>query len=182
MKALDRLLQRWRIGKTRPFIPAGGRVLDIGCADGEFFRQLGSQVGEGVGIDPDLSDPVECNGHRLLPGVFPDDLGDAGEFDAITMLAVLEHVPEDRLPALARGCTRHLRPGGHLLITAPAPFVDRILDALLFLRLIDGMSLEEHHGFEPGDTVGIFAGEPLTLIRHSRFQLGLNHLFVLRKS
>jgi 2-polyprenyl-3-methyl-5-hydroxy-6-metoxy-1,4-benzoquinol methylase len=181
VKPLDRLLQRWRIQKARPWLPAGGRVLDVGCADGALFRQLGAQLGEGVGIDPELKEPVQHDGYRLLPGVFPDDLDGEGEFDTIVMSAVLEHVPPERRPALARACARHLRPGGHLVITAPAPLVDRILDALLFLRLIDGMALDEHHGFEPDDTPTVFAGEPLVLVEHRRFQLGLNHLFVFQR-
>ncbi len=43
------------------------------------------------------------------------------------------------------------------------------------------MSLEEHYGFEPGDTAVIFAGPRFRLLHHSRFQLGLNHLYVFEK-
>jgi 2-polyprenyl-3-methyl-5-hydroxy-6-metoxy-1,4-benzoquinol methylase len=68
MKALDRFLQRWRIAKTGPYIANGTRVLDVGCSDGALFRQLGSRIGEGVGIDPDLREPVELPGVHLLPG------------------------------------------------------------------------------------------------------------------
>ena len=58
--------------------------------------------------------------------------------------------------------------------------VDTILDVLAFLKLIDGMSLEQHYGFEPGDTPGIFEG--LLELRVDRsFQLGLNRLFVFEK-
>jgi hypothetical protein len=97
------------------------------------------------------------------------------------MLAVLEHIPTARQAALADACHELLRDGGRLIITVPSPKVDHILAFLCFLRLIDGMSLEEHHGFKPGDTARIFAPPRFRLLAHERFQLGLNHLFVFEK-
>ena len=181
MKPLDRFLQRWRIAKAGPYIGNGTRVLDVGCSDGTLFRQLGSRIGEGVGIDPDLREPVELPGLHLLPGKFPEGLGNHGPFDVITMLAVLEHIPPEHQQELARGCSQYLKPGGYLVITTPSPLVDRILDVLAFVRLIDGMSLEQHYGFEPGDTPAIFSGHGISLVEARKFQLGLNHLFVFRK-
>ncbi|MEE2664435.1 MAG: hypothetical protein VX681_10000 [Myxococcota bacterium] len=67
------------------------------------------------------------------------------------------------------------------MITTPAPAVDLILDVLTFLRLIDGMSLEQHYGFKPADTPGIFAPTRFRLIARESFQLGLNHLFVFER-
>ncbi len=180
MKALDRFIQRWRIAKVRPYLQPGSRVLDIGCSDGALAR-LVQGLGEYVGIDPALPQPLDRPPLRLIRGVFPDSLPDERPFDAITMLAVLEHFPTGHLDRLARACSAHLKPGGYLLITVPAALVDRILDVLRRLRLIDGMALEEHHGFAPGRTPAIFAATDLDLVRHSRFQLGLNNLFVFRK-
>jgi 2-polyprenyl-3-methyl-5-hydroxy-6-metoxy-1,4-benzoquinol methylase len=181
MKALDRLLQRWRIAKTRPFIAKGARVLDVGCSDGVLFRQLAERIGEGVGIDYELDAPLKTSNLELIPGTFPESLALREPFDVITMLAVLEHVPRERQPVIARGCAELLRPGGHLVITTPEPVVDHILEALKFLRLIDGMSLDEHYGFEPRETPAIFAGCGLRLVRRQKFQLGLNNLFVFRR-
>jgi hypothetical protein len=90
-------------------------------------------------------------------------------------------VPAEEQTAWATGCHRLLEPGGALVVTTPSPYVDQILDALLFLRIIDGMSLEEHHGFDPRETPRIFGDAGLSLETWTRFQLGLNHLFVFRK-
>lgn len=181
MKAVDRLLQRWRIGVVRPYLGPGSRVCDIGCAEGGTLYRAIPHLADGVGLDPDLVAPGAVGTNRLLPGLFPDDLPDDRPFDAITMLAVLEHIPADRQAPLAADCTRHLKPGGRLLITVPAPAVDRILDLLRTLRLIDGMNLEQHYGFEVAQTPAIFGGAGLSLEKSRRFQLGLNNLFVFRK-
>ena len=167
--------------KALPFVPEGARVLDIGCSEGELFELLGSSARDGVGLDPDLPAPVVRPGYRLYPGSFPGDLPEPGPYDAIVMLAVLEHIPAEAQDALAEGCSAALRPGGRLIITTPSPFVDRILDFLAAIRLIDGMSLEEHHGFEPRDALRILSGRDWELEVRRRFQLGLNHLFVFRK-
>lgn len=70
-------------------------------------------------------------------------------FDSITTLAVLEHITPDEHPALVSGCARLLRQGGQLKITMPSPAVDHILAVLKTMRLVDGMSLEQDHGFKP---------------------------------
>lgn len=180
MKALDRWIQSWRVARAARHVPAGARVLDVGCFDGALFRRLGDRLGEGVGLDPLLPAAVEGERYRLLPGSFPAALPDGEPFDAVTFLAVLEHVPEGELAAVARACAAALRPGGVVIATVPSPTVDRILALLLALRLIDGMSLEEHHGYDPGATPRVFAESGFSLEAHERFQLGLNNLFVFR--
>jgi SAM-dependent methyltransferase len=181
MKALDRFIQNRRVAQVRPYLPQGSRVLDIGCADGVLFRRVPG-LGDYVGLDCALMEPVARPRFRLIRGTFPDALPNPEPFDAITLLAVIEHIPADELERLARACTAHLKPGGHLLITVPSALVDRILAVLRCLRLIDGIALEEHHGFSPAQTPALFAGPDLKLVKHRRFQLGLNNLFVFRRS
>jgi len=181
MNAVDRLLQRWRIRKAKPYLAAGARVLDIGCAaDGALFRQI-KRLGPGVGIDPDLSGDSRVGDSVLLKGRFPDALPNESPFDAITLLAVLEHVPQKEQAALAANCAKFLKPGGYLVVTVPSPAVDRIAAVLRFLRIIHGMSLEEHVGFDVAGTEPIFRKAGLTLVKRKKFQLGLNNLFVFRK-
>jgi len=173
MTPLDRLIQRLRIRKALPHIPAGGRLLDVGCADGTLIREAGGRVHDSVGIDPDA--PA---GPGLVRGSFPQDLSDAGPYDVIALLAVFEHVPDGERPAFVAACRRLLRPGGRVVVTVPAPLVDRIVDLLRRLRLLHGMDIEAHHGYAPEETPGYFAAAGMRLLTHERFELGLNHLFV----
>ncbi len=184
MKYLDRLLQQWRARMVARHIPAGARVLDIGCADGRLFELLGGRISYGVGIDSELQTPVTTSKYVLLPGEFPKDLPPAERrpYSVITALAVLEHIPPAASAEFARCCADYLEPNGLVILTVPSPAVDRILSALLAVRLIDGMSLEQHHGFEVSDAVPLFESVGLKLVRHSSFQLGLNNLFVFSKS
>ena len=49
------------------------------------------------------------------------------------------------------------------------------------MNLADGMSLDEHHGFDPSTTAYIFDHHGFALEYRRKFQIGLNHLFVFRK-
>ena len=181
MNRVDRLLQQWRIRRVTPWISEGARVLDVGCFDAALFAALGPRIAGGVGLDPLLAEPVVGDRFRLVPGHFPDALVEAGRFDVITMLAVLEHVSPGALERWAQACVDLLVPGGLVVATVPAPAVDRILDVLIRLRVLHGMSVEEHHGFEPDLASEAFGRAGFTLAHRGRFQFGLNNLFVFAK-
>lgn len=179
MKALDRFLQRWRIRVALPFIRSGDRLLDVGCYDRSLIDRVLPRVESAVGIDSEIT--ASSDGRvEIVQGRFPTDHRfDDASFDCISMLAVLEHV--DDPAALAAECERILAPGGRLVLTVPHPMVDLVLDALMFLRLVDGMSTEEHHGFDVGQTRSLFEEAKLGLLRERWFQLGLNRLYVFEK-
>jgi 2-polyprenyl-3-methyl-5-hydroxy-6-metoxy-1,4-benzoquinol methylase len=170
---LDRLIQQIRIRKALPHIPRGARLLDVGCADGALIRAAKGRVSDAVGIDPDA--PA---GPGLIRGSFPKDLKDRGPYDAIALLAVFEHVPDDERSSFVAALRSLLRAGGRVIVTVPAPLVDRIIDVLRQLRLVHGMDIEAHHGYRPEETPAHFAKAGLRLVTHERFELGLNHLFV----
>jgi SAM-dependent methyltransferase len=179
MRYVDRLGQRWRARKAQKWVPDGARVLDIGCFQGEFLRGLGGRIGPSVGIDP-LAVPAEGGPVRLLAEPFREPLPfEDASFDAVVMLATLEHI-QDKEP-LARECRRLLVPGGRVIITVPQPVVDKIVAGLVFFRLADGMSLDEHHGYDPAETEAMFTRHSFALEHHSRFQLGCNNLFVFHR-
>jgi hypothetical protein len=54
-----------------------------------------------------------------------------------------------------------------------------MLHLLMRLHIIDGMEVHQHWGLRPSDIPGIFEKHGFQLVRRRRFELGLNHLFVL---
>jgi SAM-dependent methyltransferase len=178
LRALDRFLRRWRIRTVRRFIPRGSTVLDVGCHDGALFRILSGRLAGGVGLDPVVERSESRGRFRFVSGTFPDDLASDERFDVITLMAVLEHVEPGRLPTWSEACRTRLAPGGVVIATVPSARVDGILDVLSRVGLVAGMSLEEHHGFDPSEVPRSFGSDGLRLVRHDRFEFGLNNLFV----
>jgi hypothetical protein len=177
MKWLDRYLQDQRIKKAKRYIPTGSSVLDIGSDDGILFKKVRNI--EGIGIEPKIEKEIVGDNFRIIKGYFPNDC--AGQkFDVITLLAVLEHLPSGELQKLGLDCYHALHTNGLVIITVPSPNVDSLLTMLRKLKLIDGMSLEEHHGFKVKDTSNIFSEDRFKLIAHKKFQIGLNNLFVFQ--
>ena len=181
MKWLDRHLRDLRIRQALPFIHDGDRLLDIGCFDLTLLRLIQKRVKLAVGIDP-LATPVQDGNLRLIRGLVGGASGhrfEPGSFDCITMLAVLEHIPDSA--AIAAECFSLLSPGGRVVITVPDAKVDRILAILHRLRLIHGMSLEEPHGYDTAQTTPTFERAGFRTQRRSTFELGLNNLFVFER-
>lgn len=184
LKALDRLLRIWRTKIALGAMPARSTaVLDIGCGeDGYLLNRL--NVGKRDGLDPLLTSESSGPRQHLAKGRFPQDIekaGMTGPYDAIFALAVFEHLDENSLSAVRDVIPELLREGGRLIITVPHPFVDRILDVLMFLKLIDGQATEEHHGYDPNRLLDL-TSEKLRLVLRKRFQLGLNNLFVFERT
>ena len=178
MKWLDRYLQDQRINKTKQYIPAGSRVLDIGSDDGMLFKKV-KNIKSGIGIEPKIEKEIVGDNFRIIKGYFPNDC--AGQkFHVITLLAVLEHIPQNDLEKFGFNCYHALFSDGLVIITVPSPKVDILLSLFQKINLIDGMSLEEHHGFKVTDTRNIFSEDKFKLIAHKKFQFGLNNLFVFQ--
>ena len=182
VKPLDRYLRNRRIKLVREFLNPGSEILDIGCADGAMFEQLKDRYKYGYGVEPTLGSEIETDSYHLFPGGFPEALPADVSVDLVTMLAVLEHLPPEAQSELAKACHSILKPAGRVVISVPSPRVDDLLHVLGRLRLIDGMSMHEHYGFEPLDTLTVFAEPAFKLVEHRKFQFGLNNLFVFEKA
>ncbi len=181
MRKLDRAIQLLRIKKAVQFIPDGASVLDIGCMEGELFKYLGDRIGSGIGVDPRLPSPVRTPRYTLIRGRWPEDVPPTMAFDVVTLLAVIEHLPEDILAIFSSRCAQMMKPGGRLILTVPSPFVDVLLRVLKTLRLMDAIAFEEHHGFVPANIFEFIGSPYFRLYHHERFEFGFNHIFVFAR-
>lgn len=182
LRPLDRLLRTWRIKMVKPYLASGCSVLDIGCHDGALFRAYSDRISRGVGLDPLLERSGSLGRFRFVSGTFPSPLVDDERFDVITLLAVLEHVEPSELPSWQQACERLLSPGGYVVATVPSPRVDAVLDVLTRFRLIAGMSIDEHHGFDVSAVPSLFPSPAFELTVHRRFEFGMNNLYVFKKT
>ena len=181
MTLLDDYLQNSRINKTMPYIPPGSVVLDIGCHHGELFKKLGDTLGYGIGIDPILESDIVTGKYELLKDVFPSSRAEQKQYDRITMLAVLEHLLPEQQVLTLQACYRLLKAGGAMIITVPDKKVDLIIDVLHKLGLMKGIQFHEHYGFDIANVPSLFENAGFRLIRHKKFQMGLNNVFVFEK-
>ena len=69
---------------------------------------------------------------------------DNDRFDAVTMLAVFEHIPRPALVQLVREIRRVLKPGGCYLLTTPAAWADPLLRLCSALGLVSREEIDEH--------------------------------------
>lgn len=110
----------WAAALIRLLRP-GGRVLDIGCADGRLLSKLGGEY-ERAGIEQNRKFASLCRERGI--DVIAHDLMDAavlrdyrGSFDVVSAIAVFEHLPDFR--AAIEVAIALLRPEGVLLFEVP---------------------------------------------------------------
>jgi 2-polyprenyl-6-hydroxyphenyl methylase/3-demethylubiquinone-9 3-methyltransferase len=114
---------------------AGKHVLDIGCGGGILSEAMAQRGADVTGIDMGAAPLavarlhlLESRLHILYEQTSAEDYAarHANEFDVVTCLEMLEHVPQ---PALVIGaCRKLLKPGGHLFVST----INRNAKAWLF--------------------------------------------------
>jgi SAM-dependent methyltransferase len=113
----------FRLEEALAHLPESGRVLEVGCGGGRYLRALrGLRPGLAL-VGADVSRSALARLAALAPEIETRPMRDAalpaadGEFDAVLVIDVLEHVAEPRrLLAEAR---RALAPGGLLHLHVP---------------------------------------------------------------
>ena len=163
------------------------RILDVGCGSFPFFL-MGFPAREKVGVDRVVRDGrTGPTGVSLVHHDFEHDpslpfADDA--FDAVTMLAVFEHVEPTALTPLLADIRRVLAPGGTLVLTTPAGWTGPLLHLLALLRLVSSEEIEEHKDAYDLDRIRDHlrsAGFADDRLAFGRFELGANLWATARK-
>jgi 2-polyprenyl-6-hydroxyphenyl methylase/3-demethylubiquinone-9 3-methyltransferase len=128
---------------------AGKRVLDVGCGGGLLSEGMARRGAQVTGIDMGEAPLSVARLHGLESGVKVDyrqitveelaqDPEQAGQYDVVTCLEMLEHVPDPA--SVIRACASMLKPGGHLFVSTinrnPKSFLFAIVGAEYVLRLL----------------------------------------------
>ena len=155
-------------------------ILDIGCGSFPYFL-LNTSFNKKYGIDPslgttsvkDLILKKEDVTNKCLS--FEDNY-----FDAVTMLAVFEHIEHDKLRMVLTEIRRVLKKNGVFVITTPAPWSDKLLHFMAMFSIISKEEIHEHkhnHGKLKIENILVDAGFEKSKIKSGYFELGLNMWF-----
>ncbi|OGO75918.1 MAG: bifunctional 3-demethylubiquinol 3-O-methyltransferase/2-polyprenyl-6-hydroxyphenol methylase [Chloroflexi bacterium RIFOXYD12_FULL_57_15] len=111
------------------------KVLDVGCGGGILSEALAKTGGQVTGIDLSNDSLKVARQHAQLQGLSIDyrhvsaeevAQTQTGNFDVVTCMEMLEHVPEPEKVVAA--CAQALKPGGHAFFST----INRTPKALLF--------------------------------------------------
>ncbi len=171
------LLER-RLAAARDHV-AAGRVLDLGCGNGELARYVAPS--RYLGLDLDAESIAAASRrfpeHRFLAADHAP--GDAGGFDVVVGLAVIEHLPAPE--AWLRQLRSCLAPGGRVVLTTPHPSLRHAHELGARLGLFSRAAAEEHNVLIDRRLMRrLSAAAGLEIAEFRRFLCGCNQLFILR--
>ena len=114
---------------------AGKNVIDVGCGGGILAESMAKKGAIVTGIDLSEKALKVADLHGLESGIsvryknIPAEEmaeAEAGQFDVVTCMEMLEHVPDPS--SIIRACTKLLKPGGHVFFST----LNRNLKSYLF--------------------------------------------------
>jgi len=181
---LEPMLADLRAQRANKLIPSSlrtGRILDIGCGSYPYFLAhtsfaekfaidqipLPQQTAAELRIE---SFTLDLEVKPRLP--FQDDF-----FEAVTLLAVVEHLDPAHMAALFKEIYRVLKPGGQVILTTPAAWSDGLLKVMARINLVSAEEIHEHAYAYTLPLLGWYfgqAGFEMTKTRFGYFEIMLN--------
>lgn len=126
---------------------AGKKVLDVGCGGGILSEAMAFRGASVKGIDMGEAPLSVAQLHSLESGVdvqyqqiTAEEIAEkeAGSYDVVTCLEMLEHVPSPA--SVIQACTKLLKPGGHLFLSTinrnPKSYLFAIIGAEHILKML----------------------------------------------
>ena len=131
--------RRWEYSVAEKLLNSGDSLLDIGCGDGAFLKQVAPRVDRAVGVDQNpegIRDLAEAGIEARCTDLAVFATENAASFNVVCAFQLLEHLP--RVDAFAAAARRCVAPGGLLLVSVPNN--DR-----LRLNPLDPLDCPPHH-------------------------------------
>ena len=140
----------------------GSRVLDVGCGGGILAEAMATAGADVSGIDMAEGPLAVARLHQIESGVKVDyqqataeELAEkhTGEFDVVTCLEMLEHVPSP--PQVIASAAKLVKPGGHVFFSTinrnPKSFLFAIVGAEYILKLLPAGTHEYQKFIRPSE-------------------------------
>lgn len=171
---LEPMLQTLRMIKVFPHVPKGKVLVDVGCDQEHIFislmrRRMSLCIGLDIVVEPQKYANVTLLRQNLQKKIrLPNNSA-----DAITMMAVLEHMkyPKD----MVKESYRILRKDGVFLVTVPSPKCEPLLEILAKLRLVRPDMIHQHENyFTPRSLKKICKDAGFRKVYVEVFELGYN--------
>lgn len=166
----------WRVCAVLPTVR--GRLLDIGCGNNKLVRAYTAAGGQGLGVDV-----YPWEGSNLLVKDTADLPYADGDFDIVTIIAALNHIPNRR--QVLNEAHRVLKADGRVVLTMLSPVVSPVWHTLRRPWDADqherGMKEGEVYGLSHRQVYDLLFKAGFEVTRESRFMLGLNRLTVAMK-
>lgn len=109
--------------EVRSVIPGDGSMLDVGCGDGYLLNSIGAGLKK-HGID------LSARAIAFAKAFSTDTIFEVRdinslkeEYDVVTCIEVLEHIPDDELNDFLAQIMGRIKSGGHLVVSVPTTVV-----------------------------------------------------------
>lgn len=180
---VDEVIAKWRLSKVTGEIGKNDEVLDFGCGhQGYFLKYISANIKSGMGIDYDAPEKNAGN-IKFKKFKYVDKLPlENSSFDAVVMLAVLEHIDLDKVKLLFSEFNRVLRQRGKIILTTPTKLSKPLLELLAGFKIINRGEIADHKKYySKNDVVKLASKTGFKIVSYKLFQLGFNSVAVLKK-
>jgi SAM-dependent methyltransferase len=181
---LEPMLADLRAQRANKLIPSqlrNGRILDIGCGSFPYFLAHTS-FEEKFAIDQiplpqNTAFELKIESFTLDLEVEPKLPFQGQFFEAVTLLAVVEHLDPALMALLFKEIYRVLKPQGEVILTTPAAWSDGLLKFMARVSLVSAEEIHEHAYAYTLPLLGWYfgqAGFEMTKTRFGYFEFMLN--------
>jgi 2-polyprenyl-6-hydroxyphenyl methylase/3-demethylubiquinone-9 3-methyltransferase len=195
-----------RLAWIKTFVSLDGKkVVDIGCGGGILAESIAQSGAETTGID--LSEKalkvaelhaLEVGANLTYRAISAEDLAQeqAGQYDVVTCMEMLEHVPDPA--SVVQACANLCKPGGTLFFSTlnrnPKSYLFAIIGAEYILRLLPKGTHEYAKFIKPSELVAFtraaglemlgmkgLSYNPITQVYSLNDDIDVNYMIAVRK-